>query len=117
MYSLPDSFTGDFLVGKKVVVLSFCKYHFDIFFSDNCWIHVESGFELYEKGDLIEKGTAFPLRNTVLVRLLEEVVVEVRRLEEEGLSLIFGDMELVIIGNIGPYEAYRVSDGTHEFLV
>lgn len=117
MYLLPKTFTGSFLIGRRVEVLSFCRYHFDIYFTDKCWIHIESRCRLYQHGELIEDIAAFPLMETQLLRLLEKIVSDVECVDQSDLIIRMDDIVLEIQGNIGPYEAYRISDGEREFLV
>jgi len=117
MYSLSKDFHEEIFKGKTVEVISFGKFQIDICFSDKCWIHIESGFKLYEKGDLTEEVSNFPLEQTSLLNLLGCVITDISRFENEDLSISFGDKVLVILGDVGPYEAYRICDGTHEFLV
>ena len=117
MYLLPKSFTGSFLIGQRVEVLSFCQFHFDIYFSNKCWIHVESGYCLYMDKILVEEVSEFPLKSTVLLQLLERTVSDVQCVDRTNLKLFFETLVLEINGDIGPYEAYRISDGNDEFLV
>lgn len=117
MYLLPKTFTGSFLIGRRVEMISFCRYHFDIHFTDKCWIHVESRCRLYQHGELIEEIAAFPLIETKLPRLLEKTVSDVECLNRTNLIIHMNDIVLEIQGDIGPYEAYRISNGEQEFLV
>ena len=117
MYLLPKTFTGSFLIGRRVEVLSFCRYHFDVYFTDKCWIHIESRCRLYQNGELIEEIADFPLMGTQLLQLLEKTVSGVECVNQSDLTIRLDDMVLEIQGNIGPYEAYRISNGEQEFLV
>ncbi len=117
MYELPETFTGSFLIGNRIEMLSFCRYHFDVHFTDNYWIHVESRCRLYRYGELLEEINDYPLMSTQLLQLLEKRVTGVECVNQMDLIIRMDDMVLEIQGNNGPYEAYRVFDGTQEFLV
>lgn len=119
MYLLPQNFTGDFLVGRTVDSISFFQFHFDVFFSEKCWLHIESRYRICRKNDfsILEEPQEFPLIKTLLVQLIGKRISAIKCVNRSDLIITFDDLEITVYGNIGPYEAYRISDGEQEFLV
>lgn len=117
MYKLPKDFTGSYLIDQTIEVLSFAQYHFDIFFSNSAWMHVESGYSLFSAGEIVEEAEEFPLKATTIIQLLGKRVADVYVEGNTNIGIVFSDRVLLIKGDLEHYEAYRISDGEHEVLV
>lgn len=119
MYGLPKSFDPSFLLARPVEEVTFTAFQVNVYFHGKVWIQIEGRYCLFERGELIESVTGFPLQSSSLLRLLGKKGVAVSFEAETGnLEIHFEDgYTLSITGDVGPYEAYRMSDGSTELVV
>jgi len=120
MYGLPKTFNPSFLLGKTVEQVCFAQYHVLLCFGSKIWIQVEGKYILYCGSEIME-SVAFeaPVSESGLLHLIEKTVIDVSfEIESGDITLVFTDnFKLLINGDTGPYESYRLCDGENEILV
>jgi len=115
----PKDFDSHFLVGKRVESIAVAAYQVNIYLSERVWIQIEGHYELIEKGIRIENIQTFPISQTLLPRIIGRTATRADCDLETGDIRIDmeGGLEIVISGNSGPYESYRLYDGQKETIV
>jgi|LakMenE01Jun11ns_1017448.scaffolds.fasta_scaffold9544532_2 hypothetical protein len=119
MYGLPSTFNTSFLLEKDLESVCFSAFHVSFIFSEKVWIQVEGQCILMHKGTTIEKIYSFPIVQSMLPQLVGKRVQKVTFEPASGdLTIDWeGDYRLVVVGDYGPYEAYKIFDGSSETIV
>ncbi len=119
MHGLPDSFNPSFLKGKEIESIAFAAHQVNVYLDGNVWMQIEGRYRLIRNEVTIEAVTAFPIGQSSLLQLIG------RRISDVSFTARSGDIEvaldsghkLLIEGDTGPYESYRLFDGKSELIV
>lgn len=119
MHGLPESFDPSFLKGKEIESLTFAAYQVNMYLDGNVWLQIEGRYKLFHGGEVIEEVSAFPISQSSLLQLIG------RRITGVSFTARSGDIEfmldsghkLLIEGDAGPYESYRLFDGQKQLIV
>ena len=106
-----------FFVGQPVEHVTFSAYQLNIYFAKGAWIQIESGYLLERAGSSLELVHAFPVAESRLMQLVGKTVAGSVISDTEFLLLFEGDYRLSVLRSPGPYESYRISDGTTKLVV
>jgi hypothetical protein len=119
MYGLPKTFDPSFLKGKEIGSITFAAYQVNVYLDGNVWVQIEGRYKLLRDGKMLETVNAFPISQSSLLQLIGEKIVDVSFTAQSGdieLALENGH-KLLIEGDTGPYESYRLFDGQKELIV
>ncbi len=118
MYGLPKTFDVSFLIGREVESVVFGQYQANLNFSDRIWIQIEGPFKHFHRNELIENVDNFPISQSTLMRTLGQRVLAVNFSVNGDFEIQLSEgSKLAIGGDNGPYESYRLYDGTKETIV
>jgi hypothetical protein len=118
MYSIPKDFDGSFLLNKDIETICFGQYQVNLHFAAGAWLQIEGEFEHYSRDGLLQRGQGFPIVQTTLLRLLGTTATNASFSEAGSLQLEMSNGDrLVVMGNNGMYEAYRLFDGKNETVI
>ena len=119
MHKLPQNFDGQFMIGKTVETICFAAYQVNIYLSEKIWIQVEGRYKFFSGNSALEAVDAFPISQSLLLQLIQKKIVTVSFLPQNGNAEIVFESghRLLIDGDIGPYESYRIFDGKNEIVV
>lgn len=119
MHGLPTTFDPHFIKGKEVESILFAAYQVNLYFSNNVRIQIEGSYKLYCGNEELESVKTFPVLNSSLLRLIGKKTLDVLFTPSSGnIEIKFEDtMRLLIDGEVGPYESYRLFDGRNEIIV
>ena len=97
----------------------FLEYQANIYFSSNTYLQIEGAFEFVGPCGVPETMTGFPILNSRLPSLTGAVVREMEFDRATGdIRLRFEEgSALIVQGDSGPYESYRLSNGTEDIIV
>lgn len=119
MHGLPETFDPSFLKGKEIESITFAAYQVNVYLNGNVWVQIEGRYKLLRDGKVIEAVSAFPISQSLLLRVIGKKVTSVSFTAQNGdieLELENGN-RLLIEGDTGPYESYRLFDGKRELIV
>ena len=119
MNGLPESFDPSFLHGKEIESIGFAAYQVNVHLDGNVWVQIEGRYRLFRDGEVIEAVSAFPISQSSLLQLIGKKITDVSFTAQSGdieLSLE-NEHKLLIEGDTGPYESYRLFDGLNELIV
>lgn len=119
MHGLPETFDPSFLKGKEIESITFAAYQVNVYLDGNVWVQIEGRYKLLRNGEVVEAVSAFPLTQSSLLQLIGKKITDVSFTARNGdieFTLENGH-KLLIEGDIGPYESYRLFDGQRELIV
>ena len=119
MHGLPETFDSSFFRGKEIENITFAAYQVNLHLDGNVWVQIEGRYKLLRDGEIIETVNAFPIMQSSLLQLIGKKVTDVSFTARSGdieLALENGH-KLLIEGDTGPYESYRLFDGQKEMIV
>lgn len=119
MYSLPQNFDSSFLVGKQVENVCFLEYQVNIYFSESAFLQIEGAFEFVDASGTVDAQTDFPILCSRLPGIAGDFVEEAEFDRASGnIRIVFvKGATLLVYGDSGPYESYRLSSGTGDIIV
>lgn len=119
MYSLPQNFDSSFLLEKQVESVCFLEYQVNIYLSERTFLQIEGSFEFVDASGTADVSTNFPILCSRLPGIAGDFIKEVVFDRPSGnIRLEFGKgATLLVYGDSGPYESYRLSSGTEDIIV
>lgn len=119
MHGLPETFDPSFLKGKEIESVTFAAYQVNVYLEGKVWVQIEGRYKLLCDGKVLEAIAAFPIAQSALVQVIGKKIVEVSFTRQSGdIEIILeGGYKLLIDGETGPYESYRLFDGQKELIV
>jgi len=119
MHGLPEAFDPSFLKGKEIENITFAAYQVNVYFDGNVWVQIEGRYKLLRDGKVIEAVSAFPIAQSSLLQLIGKKIIDVSFTAQSGdIELALeNEHKLLIDGDVGPYESYRLFDGEREIVV
>lgn len=119
MHGLPETFDPSFLRGKEIENITFAAYQVNLHLNGKVWVQIEGRYKLLCDGQIIETVSTFPILQSSLLQLIGKKITDV------SFTVRSGDIELVlenghrllIEGDTGPYESYRLFDGQKELVI
>jgi hypothetical protein len=119
MHGLPETFDPSFLKGKEIQSIAFAAYQVNVHLDGNVWVQIEGRYKLLLGGEIIETVSAFPISQSSLLQLIGKKITDVSFIARNGdIELVLDNgYKLLIEGDTGPYESYRLFDGQGEIIV
>jgi hypothetical protein len=119
MHGLPRTFDSSFLKGRAFESVSFLPYQVNLYLTDGVWLQIEGRYKLLQDNIKVEAVSGFPVSQSALPQVIGKKVVSVDFNAPSGdLNIALeGGLSLFVEGDTGPYESYRLFDGSKEVVV
>lgn len=119
MHGLPETFDPSFLKGKEIESITFAGYQVNVYLDGNVWVQIEGRYKLLRDGNVLEAVSAFPISQSSLPQLIGKKIISVSFTAQSGdIELTLENSHrLLIEGDVGPYESYRLFDGQKQLIV
>ena len=119
MYALPDDFDGSMLLSKELESVGFNQYQVCLFLEGGTLVQIEGEYQ-FHSGEITERRCLDDgVGPSHLPLLVGETISDLLIDRSNGdLVLSFKNgASLVIFGDVGPYEAYKIVSGGREIIV